>query len=196
MAPRLALVIGLLFSLSACVTVEEQPVKAQNPELRRTSVISTSDPGFNPQPGARVAWYNDITVHAPQGEQVPDEVLARIKNNIEANLIAKGFSLAPASGTTMPDYWMHGLMVLGDDLNEKTLGNMLGFEPGLMAHNRNYEKGSLLLILINPRNVNTKWRGAVQVMTDASLSEKERNQRIDFVIHSLMRPLPNLTQGG
>ena len=191
---KFGLIIVLLGWLSACVTVVEdqpkQPPSALEQELRRTSVISTSDPGFNPQPGARVAWRDGLQVLSSDGKQINPDLKEKIKSHIDRNLAGKGFRFSQPGQPI--DYWVHGLILLGDELNEEKLGQILGFEPGLVSQSRNYEKGSLVLILVNPNNPATKWRGVVQVFTSTELTEAERELRLDYIIRSLMHPLPNL----
>lgn len=191
---KIGAVIWLLGLLSACVTVvEDHPKKAMSEleiELRRTSVISTSDPGFNPQAGATVAWKDELKVMAADGTPIKQELLDNIKTKIDNNLTAKGYRFSKPGQAI--DYWVHGLIVLGNELNEEKLGQVLGFEPGLVSDNKHYEKGSLVLILVNPNNIATKWRGVVQVFTSTELTADERELRLDYIIRSLMHPLPNL----
>lgn len=179
--------------LTGCVTVEE-PVSTQDSAMRQSSVVSTSAPEFQPQQGETVAWKDDITVHAPEGIEVPAELVAGLKSRIDKQLLEKGYRLTTAG--QRPDYLMHGLIVLGNDLNEHQLRDILGFEPGLVAPNQAYQKGSLLLMVVDPDTLVTDWRSVVQVFTSQTLTQQQQEERFDYIIHSLMRPLPDLTSTG
>lgn len=193
--PTLRLAAPLLaMNLFACTQVEivEDPA-AQNPELRQASVVSTGAPTFNPKPGDTVAWTNGITVHAPEGIEVDQSLLDLIKTNIDKEMTAKGYRFVEANA--QPRYLVHGIMVLGNELNEKQLRDTLGFEPGLVVNDQNYEKGSLLLLLVNPYRQSTEWRAVVQVLTSTELTEEQNRMRMQYIVHSLLRPLPTLTPG-
>lgn len=183
-----AIALTATLLMSGCVT--EEPIDKINPALRQSSVVSTSAPDFAPQRGETVAWRDSITVHAPAGQPVSDTVVADLKAKIDTQLVAKGYAFSPAG--SQPDYLIHGVIVLGNDLNEHQLRDVLGFEPGLVAHSQNYEKGSLLLMLVDPNKFTTDWRGVVQVFTSLELTPEERDQRFDYIIRSLLRPLPDL----
>lgn len=173
---------------SGCVV--EQPVESINPALRQTSVVSTSAPEFAPKPGETVAWKDSITVHAPEGLSVPQVLVDDLKAKIDSQLVAKGYAFTPIG--QQPDYLIHGLIVMGNELNEQQLRDVLGFEPGLVSQGQKYEKGSLLLMLVDPNTQYTDWRAVVQVFTSQELTGEERDQRFDYIIRSLLRPLPNL----
>jgi hypothetical protein len=179
---------GLLLS-TACVTVKE-PAQVTDVKLRQSSVVSTSSANFKPQKGDTVSWQGGISVHAPDGVDITDNLVADLKAKIDKQLVAKGYVFTPQG--LAPDYLIHGVIVVGNELNEKQLRDVLGFEPGLVATNQKYEKGSLLLLLVNPNSYSTDWRGVVQVFTAPGLTEQERDQRFDYIIRSLLRPLPNL----
>ncbi|WP_158643499.1 DUF4136 domain-containing protein [Ketobacter alkanivorans] len=184
-----ALAAAVLLLNSGCVTVEE-PIDKINPALRQSSVVSTNAPEFSPQRGETVAWRGDITVHAPEGQAVPDALVADLKAKIDTQLVAKGYRFTQIG--EQPDYLMHGIIVLGNELNENQLRDVLGFEPGLVTHGQKYEKGSLLLMLVDPNSYSTDWRAVVQVFTSQELSPEERDHRFDYIIRSLLRPLPDL----
>lgn len=178
---------------AGCVTVEV-PANKVNPALRQSSVVSTSAPDFNPHRGETVAWKGKLSVHAPTGQVVPPTLVDDLKARIDSQLVAKGYAFTPAGA--QPDYLINGIIVLGNELNESQLRDALGFEPGLVVRGEKYEKGSLLLMLLNPNTLATEWRGVVQVFTDLDLTPEQRAQRFDYIIHSLLRPLPNLKGPG
>lgn len=183
-----AAVMSLSLLSGGCVT---EPVEqSTNPALRQTSVVSTSAPEFAPQKGETVAWKDAISVHAPDGLTVPQKLVDDLKAKIDTRLVAKGYAFTPMG--QQPDYLIHGLIVMGNELNEHQLRDVLGFEPGLVSSGQKYEKGSLLLMLVDPNTQYTDWRAVVQVFTSQELSDEERDQRFDYIIRSLLRPLPDL----
>lgn len=189
--PRIRFATGLLaISLLSGGCMVEQPIESTQPALRQTSVVSTNAPEFAPRSGETVAWKDSITVHAPEGIDVPQKLVDDLKAKIDTQLVAKGYAFTPTG--QRPDYLIHGLIVMGNELNEKQLRDVLGFEPGLVSQGQNYVKGSLLLMLVDPETQYTDWRAVVQVFTSQELTDEEREQRFDYIIRSLLRPLPDL----
>ncbi len=174
--------------LAGCVT--ETQTAAPTPALHQTSVVSTSAAKFQPRPGETVAWKDGISVHSPDNITVPQELVDDLKAKIDTQLVAKGYAFTPAG--QQADYLIHGLIVMGNELNEQQLRDVLGFEPGLVSHSQQYEKGSLLLMLVDPDTQLTDWRAVVQVFTSDELTNEQREQRFEYIIRSLLRPLPGL----
>ncbi len=184
--PKLMLIsTALLFT--ACQTVPEPTPLPK--ELRVSSVVSTSSRDFAPHPGATLSWRNDIVVHAPPGTPADPDQLSFIKQQLDSQLLEKGYRLVGPGESS--DYVLQGLMVLGDKLNEKELRDILGFEPGLAA-GVEHEKGSLLLMLLDPLNNATQWRPAVQIYVSQDLPVAVREERARFGVASLLRPLPSI----
>ncbi len=179
----------LAINLLACTEVVVEEPRSSAP-LRQASVVSTSAATFNPKPGDTVLWADGISVHAPKGVEIDKQLVETLRSEIDSELVAKGYRFA--ENGTDPTYLVHGVMVLGNELNEKQLRDLLGFEPGLVVNDQKYEKGSLLLLLVNPRSAVTEWRSVVQVLTTGQLEEGQRNARLQYVVHSLLRPLPIL----
>jgi len=189
---RLLLATSLACSvLTGCTTTEvADPVISH--DLRQASVVSTSAPEFQPRAGDTVAWADHITVHAPEGVPVPQEIVDGLKDRIDQQLVSKGYRFAPAGQAAT--YQIHGLMVLGNQLNESQLRDILGFEPGMVAREQEYQKGSLLLMLVDPSTRLTDWRSVVQVFTSQELTTEQQTSRFDYIVRSLLRPLPDLNQ--
>ena len=185
---RVAALLGATLLISACQTIPQATPLPK--ELRVTSVVSTSNRNFAPQPGATVRWRGKLAVHAPAGTPSDPEQLSYIHDQVEAQLLAKGYQLV-ADGQPAT-YVLQGLIVLGNELNEKALRDILGFEPGLVAAGTEHQKGSLLLMLLDPANNETQWRSAVQLLVTPELAEDVRQERIRFGVASLLRPLPTL----
>ncbi len=185
---KLLLSLLLIVVITGCVTVES-PATPFPSELRQTSVISTSLADFNPRHGTTVAWRKPIAVQTNDDTSLSEANVEFITQAIEQALVNKGYRVVTYPQTS--DYWLNGLIVLGNDLNESELRNVLGFEPGLVARDQKHEKGSLLLLLIDPRNGLTQWRSAVQILTAPELDDSVRRNRVEFAIRNLMRPLPN-----
>ena len=184
---RKALLSLCLLWLAGCQTA---PTPAELPrELRSSSVVSTSARSFDPQPGSRIRWRSDIAVHATTGTPDDTTTLTYIRQQLEYRLQDKGYVWV-ADGQPV-DYLVQGLIVVGTELNETALRDILGFDPGLATGDTAYQTGTLLLLLINPDNRQTEWRSAVEILTAPELAEDLRQQRIQYGINSLLRPLPD-----
>lgn len=185
---RALMLASLTLLASACQTTSA--TKPLPKELLQSAVVSTNAPGFNPQPGTYIQWRGNIMVHAPENTPADPESLAFIREQIEAQLLAKGYRLAAAGQPA--DYTLKGLLVLGNDLNEKELRDILGFDPGLVASGTTYQTGSLLLMLTNGSTGETEWRSAVEILAAPDLPVDVRQQRLRYGVASLLRPLPTV----
>ena len=185
---RTIALLGVSLVFIGCQTGPE-PIDLPK-DLRVSSVVSTSARTFDPQTGSTVRWRGDIAVNAPEGTPSDPDQVAYIHDQVEAQLKAKGYQLV---GPEAPaDFLLQGLIVLGNELNEKQLREVLGFEPGLVASGTQHVKGSLLLMLLDPKTNETQWRSAVQIFVEQQLPEDIRQQRIRFGVASLLHPLPRL----
>lgn len=175
--------------LASCQHTQEPDAVAQ--PLRSFSVVSTSARTFAPQPGARIAWRGELMVHAAEGTPRDPAALQFLREQIDSQLQAKGYQLvAPGMAA---DYNLQGLLVVGDEINERELGDVLGFNPGLVAEGTPYQTGSLVLVLLNARSQETEWRSAVEILSAPDLPEEARELRLKSGVANLLRPLPTLT---
>ncbi|HEX4940753.1 MAG TPA: hypothetical protein VFX11_18910 [Candidatus Kapabacteria bacterium] len=159
-------------------------------ELRQSSVVSTSTPDFAPAPGATLAWKSDLRVKLSPGVHNDPAMVAFIKAEVDRQLQAKGYGFAPA-GTT-PTFQLEAVLIMGDELNETQLREALGFDPGLVGKDTTYEKGSMLLFLIDPASLQTEWLAVVQVFAAPDLPQDVRQERARFGIGQLMSALPSV----
>lgn len=179
---------SLTLLASACQTTSA--TKPLPKELLQSAVVSTNSPGFNPQPGTHIQWHGNIMVHAPENTPADPESLLFIREQIESQLQAKGYRVTAAGQPA--DYALKGLIVLGSDLSEKELRDILGFDPGLVASGTTYQTGSLLLMLLNASTGEAEWRSAVEILAAPDLPDDIRQQRLRYGIASLLRPLPTV----
>ena len=47
-------------------------------------------------------------------------------------------------------------------------------------------------MLVDPNSFSTNWRAVVQVFTSQELSAEQQEQRFQYIVRSLLRPLPDL----
>ncbi|HVL02247.1 MAG TPA: hypothetical protein VM553_20655 [Dongiaceae bacterium] len=159
-------------------------------ELRQSSVVSTSTPDFAPKPGSTLAWKNELHLNLSPGVAADPAQVAFIQKEVDKQLQEKGYATA-AAGTT-PAYLVEGVLVMGDELNETQLRDALGFDPGLVGQDTHYEKGSLLLFLLDPTGLQTKWLGVVQIFAAPDLPQNVREERIKFGVGQLLQTLPSV----
>ena len=182
------LLFASILVLSGCDTTSKPNDMPR--ELRQSSVVSTSTPDFAPQAGATLAWKSDLRVKLSPGVNGDPGMVAFIKSEVDRQLQAKGYGFAPADIT--PTFHLEGVLIMGDELNETQLRDALGFDPGLVGKDTTYEKGSLLLFLIDPVSLQTKWLAVVQVFAAPDLPADVRQERARFGVGQLMSALPSV----
>lgn len=184
---RSLIVATAAVALSACVSetvpVAEQPLPAQS------TVIAVTSPDIELGAGHQLSWFEqDFLV--VEGREPSDQNLASyryIKQRIQTSLEAKGFVFAPAG--TQTDRQVVVAALLGEGSTAKDMERLFKLYPNLSVDDGDFKLGTLLVAVIDPVQHKAAWRGAIQALVDESVSDEERQLRIDMAVKRLLRSL-------
>ncbi len=189
---RIALLLSALPLLAACVTETVTPT-GPAPELSFSSAIATREPGFQPKTGTRLGWTGELVVSAPVNFPVDGELVAYTQQQISSALAARGYTVLPANAAANADYLLMGLVLLGDDINDQTLRDKLGFDPGISTGHTGLQKGSVVLLIKDANTRLPQWPAVVQMLLQPELAKDERELRVRKGAEKLVSSLPVLT---
>lgn len=155
------------------------------------TLASSSLSGYSVIPGARIAW------HEQGRELIRDRRLADpdLQSVIEATLrtqlaqLGLRFEQNPSQAELLLAY----TAATERNLNDQELLRRFGLVPGYSApesSTTSYERGSLVLYLIDPSKGLVVWRCAAQTLVDFNAQPETRRQRIESGIASMLETLP------
>ncbi len=126
---------------------------------------------------------------------------ARIKKAVEGQLAGKGYSLA-TSGT--PDFLVAYHVAFEGDLSATAIDKMYfswGYGPdGRWGYGPDrqsardpallYEKGSLVLDIVDPGATRILWRASAQARIVVSASKEEKDRRVNEAVRRMLEQFP------
>jgi hypothetical protein len=171
------LMLGLL--LTACVQVQ-QPVA--NP-ARQLAISTVTDIRLELAENARFAidpLLNDLLPHQLDQQQIQP----LIQELIVAELSQQGFEYQQ-SPEPLVDFYVGFLVVKEQQLPDEKYNKIFKLNPGLKSVD-DYEKGTLLVYILEGKNQQFAWRGAVQGFIQENAELSERKHRGAQVIKTLL----------
>lgn len=164
----------------------------QSGSLGLSSIVSTTEPGLRVPSGASISW-RESAMKVQLDDRYESAAISSVyRSAIEMAVSEKGYRLAEAD--TPADFELGFLLALSSSLDDDQILRQFGFTPGLQSSedNESSEKGTLVIILINPRNGRSMWRGALQAFVKPGASESDRRQRAQSAAAKLTRLMPDV----
>jgi uncharacterized protein DUF4136 len=171
--------------------VQTHSVQAEeNSELRRSSVVVMSQPGFSFSRNQHFAWSDNHADISGQLKKSQFSVAELIDKAISQSLKAKGYSVVkPSDKSVLIQYHVS----LESEMDDTVLAMTFGLSPGLQANSdiaRKHEKGTLIVDLIDPVLKKVIWRGAIGVFTGVENTQSGRQQRVNTLLAELFNSIP------
>ncbi|HZE97460.1 MAG TPA: DUF4136 domain-containing protein, partial [Planctomycetota bacterium] len=138
------------------------------------------------------AWYESVNNEAPDPD-LSELARRRIKNCIQDELEARGYSWGPADKADMLIKWV---AVAGPSVELAPVGFRFGIDDPLAktagTGPSNLSEGSLVIDIIGnkvPRKI--IWRGVAEATVNRSLPDEERQRRIQEAVSKTLRNFPS-----
>ena len=142
-------------------------------------IHSSYGPGaVSADPGRTFAWLPRLQEHQPDRPDAPAQA-QQITSVVEERLTLKGYVIA---ADDKPDFWVDYHLV------RRVRG-----EPRWGQHFGNYEEGSLIIDLINPKTRTLIWRGSGQARLDLSQPTTVREERLSRAVERILDKYPSAT---
>jgi len=181
--PRAALV-GLL-SVSALLQGCASSEKTAPPPELQAAVTSVQNPGMVVPERGLFAWRPGSRLH-PDPRLDAGKMDRMIRGALSDAFADKGYELGTAENANL---WVGYIGALESALDDVLLNKLFGVNPAWQAsgrENRRYEKGTLVVDIVEARTRLGIWRGAVQANVTFDLDDTERRGRIREAVDMLM----------
>lgn len=179
---RTILMVGLvsLFAVSGCVKTK---FNAQ-PE---SSAITFSQSSFWLERGENLFWHTDLLYLDGEAREKPQDVQPFLKREIENYFVLKNNFFVEDKSTAK--YSVVAVMILGDGASAHDVLKQYGLSPSFKG-NRRYEKGTILVAVLDAGDDSILWRGALQANVRMTLPAEQRRERVRDAIAGLLKNIP------
>lgn len=170
----------------------------QSPAIAQTSgpvpgftILSNSSPGFSVTTASRFSWLlEDVEINkdAPINAQRAQEI---VRNAIAEEMQMKGLPISPVGSPS--DYYVAYTLATDSTIDDETLMKRYNISPGVNTSSQGaniYEKGTLLIYIIDAKSRQTKWQSAVQAGIQYDISEEQRKANIRSIVRTMLRNFP------
>ena len=158
-------------------------------EVNPFAVISISNPEIKVLTSKEFSW-SDKSRYVYEDERLNGFPVENVfQNDIKLKLTSNGFIYNEDKSTT-------GLLVgyvlaLESSLNDMDINNLYGINPGFInkdakKRSQNYEKGTIIIDILEARTNRNVWRGAIQGMAEFGISSQEREARLKNAVDVLL----------
>lgn len=153
------------------------------------AVISVSNPDIKVLSSKVFSWKerSKYVYDDKRFEGFPLE--SSFQNDIKNKLTSNGYTYteSPRNASILVGY----VLALESSLNDMDINNLYGINPGFInkekEKNKNkYEKGTVIIDIIEARTNRMVWRGALQGMAEFGITDSERQERLRNVVNTLL----------
>ena len=187
-------ILALMLLISGC----SQQKPAVNRDIRVRAMpftaVSTMDPMADVSSAASFTWASRMReIHSnPHEAEVFDQ--ESLENAISNALQKKGYKYTWRAG--LADLRVGYLVVMNGVLSGKEINDRFGIQPGLNLQAPDtvrYEKGTLVIDIVDMKSGRTAWRGALQGFADLRISKEDRQERFDDMVMFMLARFPART---
>jgi hypothetical protein len=113
----------------------------------------------------------------------------RVRTAVKAELATKGYTFAEEG---RPDFFVGYHVILQESLKPSIVSRKYGYGAGLWgdALGPDFEKGTLILDVIDPKRKKLVWRGIAEAELDLSVSDAEKQKRTAEAVRQILEGFP------
>jgi hypothetical protein len=155
------------------------------------TAVSTMDPMADLSSAVSFTWsprMREIHSNPHEAEVLDQESLEKAISNA---LQKKGYEYTWRAG--LADLRVGYLVVMNGVLTGKEINDRFGIQPGLNLQAPDtvrYEKGTLVIDIVDMNTGRTAWRGALQGFADLRISKEDRQERFDDMVMFMLARFP------
>ena len=155
------------------------------------TAVSTMDPLADVSSAVRFTWAPRMQeIHGdPNETELPDR--QALENAISGALQKKGYEYTWRAG--LADLKVGYLVVMNSALSGEEISDRFGIRPGLNLQSPDdvrYEKGTLVVDIIDVKTGRTAWRGALQGFADLEIPMQDRQERLNDMVAFMLARFP------
>ncbi len=186
---KLRLLITLFFIITLTACANNSSREAISKEIR---VVAVNDYRSEVTAETPLNWYDDFKIIMKNPRPDIEELTLFIKQEIEQKIIKKGFNfLIDGEEST---YKVIAFALVGEKEATQAYLDIFKLFPEL-AQNADFERGTLIIAIIDPIAKKAAWRASVKLYIDPNLVKDLRKIRISETITKVLKTLrlPNST---
>ncbi len=156
-------------------------------------MVTTGDLSFITDNSTRFAWHPSLEKIIADERVDSNKVVRQMHASITLIMESKGYRLV--SNDESPDLLIGFGLALESDMSDADILKKAGLVAGLSTagiDSKQYEKGSVLVALFKPMQVQPVWRVLAQGFTDFKQSSEQRKQRFDELISLMLGHIPSV----
>ncbi len=176
--------LALLFLLvTACSVTEE---KAPQPKITATtSVVSSFFSAKRYIAGQRFAWMPGAERYFEDPRIKDQSIKPILENAIQQTLGNAGYQYV--QNPQQADFLVGYLVALESELDDQAIAKLYGNAPGLpLQSTANYEKGTLVIDIVDRVTKQSVWRGALQAAVTFDVEPSLRQQRVTTAVETVL----------
>jgi len=185
--------LALVLLISGCSQHQQKPAVNRDIRVRAMpfTAVSTMDPMSDVSSAVSFTWaprMREIHRNPHEAEVLDQESL---ENAISNALQKKGYEYTWRAG--LADLRVGYLVVMNGVLSGKEINDRFGIQPGLdlqAPDTVRYEKGTLVIDIVDMKTGRTAWRGALQGFADLRISKEDRQERFDDMVMFMLARFP------
>ena len=182
---RLSLTLYFLIMLG-CAAKMTPSTDNRSSDLSKTTIVSVkysekSLPNF-----ASFSWLPAAVKYYEDARLKNSPIQSYFQEAIRQNLNKRGYRFV--SSATDSDFLVGYVLALESSLKEEEINEKYQLNPGLSGqavNSHQYEKGTLIIDLIDPGTKRPMWRGAMQGFAKFDINEEDRKKRINLFVDRL-----------
>jgi hypothetical protein len=186
--------LALVLLLPGCSQQQSSMSRPIRVQPMPFTAVSTMDPLADVSSATSFTWASRMQeIHGdPHEAEVPDK--ETLENAIGNALQKKGYEYTWRAG--LADLRVGYLVVMNGALSGKEINDRFGIQPGLNLQAPDtvrYEKGTLVIDIVDVKTGRTAWRGALQGFADLEISKEDRQERLDDMVMFMLARFPART---
>ncbi|WP_394202109.1 DUF4136 domain-containing protein [Shewanella waksmanii] len=159
--------------------------------LSRTTMVTSGDLSMVSHQKNTYAWHPSVDNVVADDRIDQAAVKAHVQQAIDQVMTEKGYQRVGLSSS--PAMLIGYGLALEAEMSDAEIMKRAGLVPGLSTKNVDhdkYEKGSVLIAVFNPNQIQPVWRVLAQGFTDFEQSAKQRQSRFDILLDKMMKAIP------
>jgi hypothetical protein len=183
------MILALL--LSGCGQQNAAMTKTIRAQPMPFTIVSTKDTITDVSSAATFTWARGMReIHSdPHQDKAPDK--EALENAIINTLRQKGYEYTWRA--SLGDLHVGYTVVMNDALSDQEINDRYGIQPSLSLpapDAARYEKGTLVIDIIDAKTGRTAWRSALQGYADLKMSREERQDRLNDMVMFMLARFP------
>ena len=180
---HLPFMLAILFIGSGCSSNA-----VDSDALSESMAITFSQPDFWLEPKSSFYWHSDVVFFYNDNRKNPEATRLFLQQEIQSYLATRTCQFP--DNRNLAQYSLVAVVVLGKSVTATDILKQFKLTPSFQTSSR-FEKGTIVIAILDAMTEKILWRGALQANIDLSLSPAVRQQRVREGISRLLRHVPS-----